>query len=72
MFMLVQLLEHLGLSSGAAIVVVIVVMKLIKGGARKILARRDRGRRATGWDNGASTPARAHARAKQDGTQAWR
>lgn len=43
MFILVHLLEHLGLPSGAAIVVVIVVMKLIKGGARRLGARSDRG-----------------------------
>lgn len=36
MFMLVHLLEHLGLPSGEAMVVVFVVMKFIKGGAAKI------------------------------------
>ena len=48
MFMLVHLLEHLGVPSGAAIAVVIVVMKFIKGGSAKIGARRDRGQRHPG------------------------
>jgi hypothetical protein len=42
MILLVHVLEHLGLPSGAAIVAVIVVMKVIKGGGRKIAARRGR------------------------------
>ena len=48
MFKLVHLLEHLGVPSGAAIAVVIVVMKFIKGGSAKIGARRDRGQRHPG------------------------
>ena len=40
MILLVNLLEHLGVPSGAAIVAVVVVMKFIKGG-RGIGARRD-------------------------------
>ena len=42
MIVLVHLLEHLGVPSGAAIAVVIVVMKFIKGGSAQIGARRGR------------------------------
>lgn len=41
MILLIHLLEHLGLPSGAAIAVVIAARKLIKGGMTKIGARRD-------------------------------
>lgn len=47
MILLIHLLEHLGLPSGAAIAVVIAARKLVKGGITKISARRgsDRGQR---------------------------
>jgi hypothetical protein len=44
MIMLVHLLEHLGLPSGAAIAIVIAGKKLLRGGAARMGARRDRDR----------------------------
>jgi hypothetical protein len=45
MIILIHLLEHLGLPSGAAIAVVIGGKKFLTGGVAKIGARRDRGHR---------------------------
>jgi hypothetical protein len=45
MILLIHLLEHLGLPSGAAIAVVIGGKKFLTGGVAKIGARRDRGNR---------------------------
>jgi hypothetical protein len=42
MIILIHLLQHLGVPSGIAIAVVIAVMKVVKGGGRKLGARRDR------------------------------
>lgn len=42
MIILIHLLEHLGIPSGAAIVIVIRARKLLKGGAAKLSARRSR------------------------------
>ncbi|HEY3951839.1 MAG TPA: hypothetical protein VGM53_00555 [Streptosporangiaceae bacterium] len=42
MIILIHLLQHLGVPSGIAIAVVIAVMKVAKGGGRKLGARRDR------------------------------
>jgi len=52
MIILIHLLEHLGLPSGAAIAVVIAGRKLVKGGLTRTGARRDRdrGRRRSGHD----------------------
>jgi len=41
---LIHLLQHLGLPSGAAIAVVIAGRKLLKGGIARTAARRDRDR----------------------------
>jgi hypothetical protein len=42
MIILIHLLQYLGVPSGIAIAVVIAVMKVVKGGGRKLGARRDR------------------------------
>jgi hypothetical protein len=41
MIILIHVLEHFGVPSGAAIAVVIGVMKVVKGGAAKLGAHRD-------------------------------
>jgi len=48
MIFLIQLLEHLGVPSGAAIAIVINGRKLLKGGTSKIGARRGRDDRDRG------------------------
>jgi hypothetical protein len=48
MIILIHLLQHLGVPSGAAIAVVIAGQKFLKGGAAKIGARRDRADRNRG------------------------
>jgi hypothetical protein len=42
MIIVIHLLEHLGIPSGAAIATVIVAKKLLKGGIPRAGARRDR------------------------------
>ena len=42
MIILIHLLQHLGVPSGIAIAIVIAVMKVVKGGGKKLGARRDR------------------------------
>jgi hypothetical protein len=48
MILLIHLLEHLGVPSGAAIAIVITGKKFLKGGASKLGARRDRDERDRG------------------------
>jgi len=50
MIILIHLLEHLGLPSGAAIAVVIAGRKLMKGAFARTGARRDRDRRRSADD----------------------
>jgi hypothetical protein len=47
MITLIQLLEHLGLPSGAAIAIVIAGKKLLKGGIARTGARHDRDQRSS-------------------------
>jgi hypothetical protein len=47
---LIHLLEHLGLPSGAAIALVIAARKLVKGGISRSGIGQDRGRRPSGHD----------------------
>jgi hypothetical protein len=44
MIILIHLLEHLGLPSGAAIAIIIVARKLLKGGLARTGLRRDHDR----------------------------
>jgi hypothetical protein len=47
MIILIHLLEHLGLPSGAAIGIVIAGRKFLKGGIARTVARRDRDHRSS-------------------------
>lgn len=44
MIIVIHLLQHLGVPSGAAIAIVIAARKFLKGGIARTAARRDRGR----------------------------
>jgi hypothetical protein len=47
MIILIHLLEHLGLPSGAAIAIVIAGRKFLKGGIGRTVTRRDRDQRSS-------------------------